>query len=144
MVAVNLEEYERVEWQDLKEGDEVVALSVKDRSVDTEETEEGTYLIGKIRIGRGSKWWIGGWDLVYDNVYDVIIYRKPKSFNFPETFGAVISAKYGTRRNRIKFVFTGVKWIGNNGYGYYTRELRADRDWSDWQVLTEGVDADDV
>ncbi len=136
---VNLEKWEEIEFEDVREGDIIKAVVWSD----TEDFK--TKSVCESKIGVHAKWgggfWAGNLSILSGQMtpeFKRTIYRKKLKvvFTFPQNMGAVIEAEGRTFGSKKRFVWDGHDWT--DGIVTFGRE-ELKNGYKNFVVLSEGV-----
>jgi hypothetical protein len=146
-VKVNLDKWEKISFDDIKEGDLIRAITTDDGGIEFD--GRGLAEIFKVNYMDVKRWVTkSGWVVARSTeptktATRTFYRRKPARFKFPETTAAVISANWkrsdGGLGAEVKLVHTSIgNWVSTaTGIGYTTDELLTNSE--NFTVLSEGV-----
>lgn len=138
VVQVDTSKWEKIQFRDIVDGDEILAVRHSSDSL-----VGGGSLEGTAKAGRTYPFEIGGWPVAADGLRDLIVYRRRPPFVLPEkSVGAVVQAN--GEDDTYTFVLVDPEdaistWVetGDSENWYSSEEIM--KDFTNHRLLSEGV-----
>lgn len=136
---VNLDKWTEVEHEQVEAGDRLKIVEIE--KIGKNMTMTRVYK-GTVKDVIGTEFYLSDgsvWEQDDDSDYDVAVYRrKPKVYEFPKGFGAIISARHINTTTRYELVNTGEKWYMKVHGGFYSESTLRDY-YADYITISEGI-----